>query len=79
MLSLTSYLGSGEYRDRYLGVRIPTTNISAEQVEEITEVRCEARGSVVRKAIADTRKGAGGAVMSHERVPTGLGCDAAFI
>ena len=34
MLSLTSYLGSGEYRDRYLGIRIPTTNISAEQVEE---------------------------------------------
>lgn len=34
MLSLTSYLGSGEYRDRYLGMRIPTTNISAEQVEE---------------------------------------------
>ena len=34
MLSLTSYLGSGEYRERYLGIRIPTTNISAEQVEE---------------------------------------------
>ena len=34
LLSLTSYLGSGEYRDRYLGIRIPTTNISAEQVEE---------------------------------------------
>ena len=34
MLSLTSYLGSGEYRDRYLGLRIPTTNISAVQVEE---------------------------------------------
>jgi menaquinone-dependent protoporphyrinogen IX oxidase len=34
MLSLTSYLGSGEYRDRYLGVRLPPTNINAEQVEE---------------------------------------------
>ncbi len=34
MLSLTSYLGSGEYRDRYLGVKIPTTNISADQLEE---------------------------------------------
>jgi len=34
MLSLTSYLGSGEYRDRYLGVRIPRTNVQPEQLEE---------------------------------------------
>ncbi len=34
MLSLTSYLGSGEYKDRYLGVKLPPTNISAEQIEE---------------------------------------------
>ncbi len=34
MLALTSYLGSGEYRDRYLGIRIPTTNVSADQLEE---------------------------------------------
>ena len=34
MLSLTSYLGSGQYRDRYLGLRMPATNISAIQVEE---------------------------------------------
>jgi menaquinone-dependent protoporphyrinogen IX oxidase len=34
MLSLTSYLGSGEYKDRYLGVRIPTTNVSTDQLEE---------------------------------------------
>ncbi len=34
MLSLTSYLGSGEYRDRYLGVKIPPTNISAGQVDQ---------------------------------------------
>jgi menaquinone-dependent protoporphyrinogen IX oxidase len=34
MLSLTSYLGSGEYRDRYLGVRIPTTNVQPEQLEQ---------------------------------------------
>jgi menaquinone-dependent protoporphyrinogen IX oxidase len=27
LLSLLSYLGSGEYRDRYLGLRIPPTNI----------------------------------------------------
>jgi hypothetical protein len=34
MLSLTSYLGSGEYRDRYLGMRIPPTNIQPEQLEQ---------------------------------------------
>lgn len=34
LLSLTSYLGSGQYRDRYLGVRIPPTNISAPQLDQ---------------------------------------------
>lgn len=34
MLSLTSYLGSGEYRDRYLGLRIPTTNVQSQQLEQ---------------------------------------------
>jgi menaquinone-dependent protoporphyrinogen IX oxidase len=34
MMSLTSYLGSGEYRDRYLGVRIPPTNIQPEHLEQ---------------------------------------------
>lgn len=34
MLSLTSYLGSGEYKDRYLGVKLPPTNISDQQLEE---------------------------------------------
>jgi hypothetical protein len=27
LLSLLSYLGSGEHRERYLGVKIPPTNI----------------------------------------------------
>ena len=34
LLSLTSYLGSGDYRDRYMGLRIPTTNVQPEQLEE---------------------------------------------
>jgi hypothetical protein len=34
MLSLTSYLGSGEYRERYLGLKMPPTNVSEDQVEE---------------------------------------------
>lgn len=33
MLSLTSYLGSGQYREKYLGLRIPRTNISTEQLD----------------------------------------------
>ena len=34
LLSLISYLGSGEYRERYLGVRIPKTNLSGTQVDD---------------------------------------------
>jgi menaquinone-dependent protoporphyrinogen IX oxidase len=34
MLSLTSYLGSGQYRERYLGMRIPSTNIQPEHLEQ---------------------------------------------
>jgi hypothetical protein len=33
LLSLVSYLGSGEYRRRYLGVRIPPTNIQEYHLE----------------------------------------------
>jgi menaquinone-dependent protoporphyrinogen IX oxidase len=34
MLALTSYLGSGEYRQKYLGLRIPPTNVQPEQLEQ---------------------------------------------
>ncbi len=34
MLSLTSYLGTGRYREKYLGVRIPPTNVQPEQLEQ---------------------------------------------
>ncbi len=33
LLSLISYLGSGEYRKRYFGVKIPPTNIQDDQLE----------------------------------------------
>ena len=36
LLSLLSYLGSGESRARYLGVRIPETNL---QPEDLTQAR----------------------------------------
>jgi hypothetical protein len=29
LLSLVSYLGYGDYRDRYLGIKIPPTNLQA--------------------------------------------------
>ncbi len=32
--SLLSYLGSGEYRKRYLGVKIPPTNLQEHHLEE---------------------------------------------
>ena len=34
LLSLLSYLGSGEYRKRYLGVPIPPTNIQEDQLQQ---------------------------------------------
>lgn len=34
MLALTSYLGSGEYRKKYLGLRLPPTNVAPEQLEQ---------------------------------------------
>jgi hypothetical protein len=52
MLSLTSYLGSGKYRDRYLGIPIPATNVQPEQLEE---ARRFAAG------LADRLSGGGGA------------------
>ena len=34
LLSLISYLGSGEYRERYLGVKIPPTNLEVHHLEQ---------------------------------------------
>jgi menaquinone-dependent protoporphyrinogen IX oxidase len=34
MLSLTSYLGSGQYREKFLGLRIPSTNVQPEQLAQ---------------------------------------------
>jgi hypothetical protein len=33
LLALVSYLGSGKYRERYLGVKIPRTNLQEEQLD----------------------------------------------
>jgi hypothetical protein len=43
LLSLISYLGTGEYRDRYLGVKIPPTNV---QPDGDDAARAFARGLV---------------------------------
>jgi len=37
LLSLVSYLGSGEYRDRYLGIKIPPTNLQASHPQAARE------------------------------------------
>ena len=37
LLSLVSYLGSGNYRDRYLGIKIPPTNLQATHVQAARE------------------------------------------
>jgi menaquinone-dependent protoporphyrinogen IX oxidase len=59
MLSLTSYLGSGEYRQKYLGVRIPPTNVQPEQLEQ---TRTFAAG------LADRLYAEGSAVPGQEKV-----------
>jgi menaquinone-dependent protoporphyrinogen IX oxidase len=62
LLSLISYLGSGEYRDRYLGVRIPKTNL---QPEHLDEARAFAA------ALADRLEDPGQSV--HASTPVGAG------
>ncbi|CAM3731824.1 flavodoxin family protein [Tsukamurella strandjordii] len=37
-LSLTSYLGTGEQRDRYLGIPIPPTNVQQEHLDSAREL-----------------------------------------
>ena len=34
LLSLLSYLGSGEYREKYLGIKIPPTNLQDHHLQE---------------------------------------------
>jgi hypothetical protein len=34
MLALTSYLGSGEYKKRSMGLKLPPTNVQPEQLEQ---------------------------------------------
>lgn len=34
LLSLLSYLGSGQYRERYLGLKIPPTNLQEHHLEQ---------------------------------------------
>jgi hypothetical protein len=46
LLSLISYLGSGEYRDRYLGMKIPPTNLQPEQLDLAREFAAELAGGL---------------------------------
>lgn len=51
LLSLLSYLGTGEYREKYLGVKIPRTNIQDYHLDQAREFA----GKLVKR-LADTRK-----------------------
>ncbi len=51
---MLSYLGSGEYRERYLGVKIPPTNIQDYHLEA---ARKFADGLANRLAVGPTRTG----------------------
>ena len=53
MLSLTSYLGTGEYRDRYLGVPIPETNISAAQLDESRRFAAQLADRVLTRPVTE--------------------------
>lgn len=46
LLALTSYLASGECRDRYLGVRLPPTNIQPEHLTATREFAAELAGHI---------------------------------
>src|SRR5277367_5237661 len=54
LLSLISYLGSGEYRKRYLGIKIPPTNLRDYHLEQ---ARTFANGLANRLSIPPVRSG----------------------
>jgi hypothetical protein len=63
LLSMTSYLASGQYRDRYLGVRIPQTNVQPEQLDQ-----ARAFASVLAEQLFGTTSPEGGA--APDRYPS---------
>jgi menaquinone-dependent protoporphyrinogen IX oxidase len=62
LLSLISYFGAGEYRDRYLGVKIPPTNLKPDYADQ---ARAFATG------LADRLIPAGDAQLSAHPAPDG--------
>ena len=63
LLSLISYLGSGEYRERYLGVKIPPTNIQDYHLLGRTQIRgrpSKPYSRRQRRALTACRSGAAG-------------------
>jgi len=55
LLSLISYLGSGEYRKRFLGVKIPRTNLQEHHLAEARAFAGELADGLVDTAGATTR------------------------
>jgi menaquinone-dependent protoporphyrinogen IX oxidase len=50
LLSLISYLGSGQYRDRYFGVKIPRTNIREDHLDSARSFAHELASRLLRAA-----------------------------
>jgi hypothetical protein len=55
LLSLISYLGSGEYRDRFLGVKIPRTNLQEHHLAEARTFAGKLADGLADTAGANTR------------------------
>lgn len=66
LLSLISYLGSGEYRDRHLGVKIPPTNL---QPGDLEQARALAAG-LADGLVGDVRSEAAAPIRALNGQPT---------
>ncbi|MBS9535243.1 flavodoxin family protein [Mycobacterium sp. M1] len=49
MLALTSYLGTGTYRERFLGLRLPPTNVQPEQLDSVRKFAAGLAGRLFGK------------------------------
>jgi hypothetical protein len=52
LLSLAGYFGSGAHRDRYMGLRIPTTNVQPEQLEQTRKFALDTPGLIRQPSVA---------------------------
>ena len=55
-MSLISYFGKGEKRERYLGVKIPPTNLKPDYLEQAQRVRDRAGGWRPRRSVRPVQR-----------------------